>query len=477
MAIEVVADLSALSQWASEAQIASGALEPRRSRSGTKENVPRGSKEVPSVRGRTSVARSSTCSRLTKMPSVESVASSDHLSRATTRHNTPSLEAMRSLPALVLPVEDAGSPQEPSLELMPFSPASPTSPCSTYANDQLVLVPKCASSPSRLRKMKSDLLRSHPWLRELQQAAAVGSLPSSPMASKPRAARSGGLPPLEQLALQLHSGQKMEVETYQTPRSVVVSKEMPWLAGLKEIEKQKEMENILQLPFKRNQGWSSKDERELLEQTADSGQMQTGILPASIRALDYWRATELFQLFDRRTGDLDKLGFFHLLTAASRDKELITRGRSDAIFSEIDIDGSGNIDKEEFLGWVFQTNNSFLSSVRRKLETMDQNKVKSLFQQMDIDGNNSIDVDEFWEFVEKFSPGMLSRQASDELHEFIDADKSGGIEVDEFLNWVHPGRELHLLRAEVGEKEGSMTSMAANVVTGYVAPKKPLMET
>ena len=60
-------------------------------------------------------------------------------------------------------------------------------------------------------------------------------------------------------------------------------------------------------------------------------------------------------------------------------------------------------------------------------------------------------MDEFWEFVEKFSPGMLSRQASDELHEFIDADKSGGIEVDEFLPL---GRELRCLGWSVGAKSG-----------------------
>ena len=105
--------------------------------------------------------------------------------------------------------------------------------------------------------------------------------------------------------------------------------------------------------------------------------------------MDYWRATELFHLFDRRTGtateialfgssfletesrhveatirsskqnlrfagswavqimwafpifctrcrmltpggELDKLGFYHLLTAASRDRENIARQRSDA---------------------------------------------------------------------------------------------------------------------------------------------------
>lgn len=54
----------------------------------------------------------------------------------------------------------------------------------------------------------------------------------------------------------------------------------------------------------------------------------------------------------------------------------------------------------------------------------------------------SFQSQEFWNFVEKFSPGMLSRQASDELHEFIDADRSGGIEPWHAmaLNVVGPGR-------------------------------------
>ena len=88
----------------------------------------------------------------------------------------------------------------------------------------------------------------------------------------------------------------------------------------------------------------------LKEVAAGTERQEEGLLPQSIRSMDYWRATELFHLFDRRTGpgaagaafsafgtlgpsfrgELDKLGFYHLLTAASRDRESIARRRSDA---------------------------------------------------------------------------------------------------------------------------------------------------
>ncbi|CAK9080068.1 unnamed protein product [Durusdinium trenchii] len=370
---------------------------------------------------------------------------------------------LAGLPKLLRQISVTTDNESTGMELALFE-ESKSLATSTYAHDQLVLVPSTASRPSpKTQKMKSDLLRSHPWLQELQRAAQSGSLPSSPVGHgaflrSPQASSAPNLPPLENLQLQLHDGHKMEVDAYATPR-----------------QPSHNSKDILSTPFTRKQTWNSKDEMELLNAGAGE-EHKTGILPPSIRKLDYWRAIELFHLFDRRTGELDKLGFYHLLTAASRDKEEIPRVQSDNIFNEIDMDGSGNIDKEEFLGWVFQTNSSFLSSVRRKLEVMPEAKVKALFEQMDKDENGCIDKEEFWNFVEKFSPGMLSRQASDELHEFIDADRSGGIDGEEFLNWIHPGRELHLLKAEVSDELTG--KVAAGIINGtYTAPKKPLMET
>eukprot|EP00913_Durusdinium_trenchii_P001378 g1275.t1 len=156
-------------------------------------------------------------------------------------------------------------------------------------------------------------------------------------------------------------------------------------------------------------------------------------LPASIRELDYWTAVEAFELYDvRKEGFLDKTGFYTMLKGITRKKlekrmDYMDEQLSDRIFDEIDINESGDIDKEEFLGWVFQTNNFRLNHLREKLVTMTQEEI-------------------------------LMARSIDDLHEFIDVDNSGLITFDEFLNWVHPDRELQittacsfeLLRAEIG---------------------------
>lgn len=173
------------------------------------------------------------------------------------------------------------------------------------------------------------------------------------------------------------------------------------------------------------------------------------LVPESIRELNYWQALEAFSVHDRKKRFfLDKDEFANLLDAVCRGKEGMTRRRAYAIYEDIDIDESGTMEKDEFMGWVFQTHNNYLSSVRKKLETMEPKKVCELFKKIDLNMNGKIDKDEFWLFVDKFSPGEMTRQASDELHEFIDGDLSGEIDLDEFLNWVHPGRELRLLLGE-----------------------------
>ncbi|CAE7655748.1 cal-1 [Symbiodinium pilosum] len=514
-AIEAVADLGALNQWAFEYHIASEAAEPRRrtrgaskptteaagatprlsrgstkegsgSRSGSLERTPlrsslksrdedRGSAattpngEMCRVPSRNSQARSS---RSTKEPVPSSPCSAlGSLALENTEPSpVPSPAASQSRHLAASDFEDAGSL---ALAIREERPSTSTLALATRSED-LALVPVARPSP-KTRRMKTELLSTHPWLQQLQQRSLHGSVPSSPSGARAfggkQASSASTLPPLDNLQIQLHDGQKMELVAYSSPRA----------ASRGSFQASAEEPRPVSRSFRDLATWGSKDERDLMA-TSTSGQRQEqGLLPQSIRSMDFWRATELFNLFDRRTGELDKLAFYHLLTAASRDKENINRSRSDTIFDEIDIDGSGKIDKEEFLGWVFQTNNSFLSSVRRRLESMDQLKVKALFEQMDNDGNRVIDKDEFWEFVEKFSPGMLSRSASDELHEFIDADKSGGIDVEEFLNWVHPGRELKMLRAEVPDDKAITGKVAAGMMAvdenSYVAPKKPLMET
>ncbi|CAE7944029.1 unnamed protein product [Symbiodinium necroappetens] len=504
-AIEAVADLGALNKWACEYHIASEALEPRRkargaskpladlavtpqlSRGSTVEGVGSrsGSLEAPlRDEERWSAATTPKGDLMCRIPSRGSQARSSRSTKEPVPHS-PSSSALalptaseEPAPAGRLNLSDCEDrTEEPGAWALAIrvdeetpSKETPSALALATRSEDLALVPVARPSP-KTRRMKTELLATHPWLQQLQQRSLHGSVPSSPSGTRSfggkQASSTSSLPPLDNLQIQLHDGQKMELVAYASPRAAS--------RGSAAVEEPKAVTRPLR------ETWSSKDEMALKEVAAGTERQEEGLLPQSIRSMDYWRATELFHLFDRRTGELDKLGFYHLLTAASRDRESIARRRSDRIFDEIDIDSSGKIDREEFLGWVFQTNNSFLSSVRRRLETMDQVKVKALFEQMDHDGNKVVDKFEFWDFVEKFSPGMLSRSASDELHEFIDADKSGGIDVDEFLNWVHPGRELKMLRAEARHDKGITEKVATNMVAvdenSYVAPKKPLMET
>jgi len=242
------------------------------------------------------------------------------------------------------------------------------------------------------------------------------------------------------------------------------------------------------------------EERARLNAVKDPVKTHEAVVPLPVKELDYWKAMEFFTVYDSANkGELTAKQFHNFMSAACRDRIVITREHSDSLFKEIDVDEGGSIDKEEFLGWVFQTNNNYLGEVRKRLESMEPQKVKKLFEEIDTNFNNLIDKDEFWVFVDKFSPTKMSREASDELHEFIDADHSGEIDLDEFLNWVHPSRELQLMQTgkDVGEKTTSYESLALNtakrgsvgrrasVPSGFAAvdnadqweaPKKPLME-
>eukprot|EP00931_Biecheleriopsis_adriatica_P024232 TRINITY_DN15154_c0_g1_i2.p1 TRINITY_DN15154_c0_g1~~TRINITY_DN15154_c0_g1_i2.p1 ORF type:complete len:702 (+),score=121.46 TRINITY_DN15154_c0_g1_i2:193-2298(+) len=244
--------------------------------------------------------------------------------------------------------------------------------------------------------------------------------------------------------------------------------------------------------------WSAEDEAKLRADLAadDRCKMGASELPKAIKALDFWQAQSLFHLYDRKNlGELDSQNFFELLQAACRGVEEVGRERARNMFREIDLDSSGKIDKEEFLGWVFETVNNFLNCVRDKLQAMQSSKLKALFRKIDSDFNGQIDRDELWSFIAQYSTIPISRKACDELHEFIDADGSGGIDIDEFLNWINPGRELRKLLGDAdvdGEvkqktaddyktlssdlKESLPTSFVDVNTEQFSAPKKPLME-
>eukprot|EP00439_Symbiodinium_sp_Y106_P083167 s109_g23.t1 len=128
---------------------------------------------------------------------------------------------------------------------------------------------------------------------------------------------------------------------------------------------------------------------------------QDGSLPQSIRQLDYWTARDSFTLYDvKKTGHLDRRTFYNLLKGISRLQDNINEELSEAIFEEIDINKSGGIDEDEFLGWVFQTNNFRLNHLREKLVQLPQEQVQRIFRKIDKTGDGNLDKMEFWRFIE-----------------------------------------------------------------------------
>eukprot|EP00441_Pelagodinium_beii_P035588 CAMPEP_0197643356 /NCGR_PEP_ID=MMETSP1338-20131121/16704_1 /TAXON_ID=43686 ORGANISM="Pelagodinium beii, Strain RCC1491" /NCGR_SAMPLE_ID=MMETSP1338 /ASSEMBLY_ACC=CAM_ASM_000754 /LENGTH=237 /DNA_ID=CAMNT_0043216601 /DNA_START=90 /DNA_END=800 /DNA_ORIENTATION=+ len=81
------------------------------------------------------------------------------------------------------------------------------------------------------------------------------------------------------------------------------------------------------------------------------------------------------------------------------------------------------------------------------------------YRMIDKDGNGELDKDEFYQFILKFSPeGDFSREATDHLFDFIDADKSGAIDINEFLEWVFPERKMQRLALMPEPEDGKKMS-------------------
>ena len=64
----------------------------------------------------------------------------------------------------------------------------------------------------------------------------------------------------------------------------------------------------------------------------------------------------------------------------------VSRGVSEAMIADMDKDGSGSIDKGEFLAYML--------IAMGKLEPEDVEKVNGMFDHLDADGSGSIDVDD-----------------------------------------------------------------------------------
>eukprot|EP00930_Biecheleria_cincta_P087274 TRINITY_DN76522_c0_g1_i1.p1 TRINITY_DN76522_c0_g1~~TRINITY_DN76522_c0_g1_i1.p1 ORF type:complete len:680 (+),score=135.38 TRINITY_DN76522_c0_g1_i1:113-2152(+) len=400
------------------------------------------------------------------------------------------LESPTQIQSLALAITASHTPSKAHQSFPPTSPSSHSHSSHTESLLESALAIPFQSPPQEQAvRYQNQLMATRPWLqamvgkklagsdkhlyRTASLPAVQGASPNSSLAKKKIAPRKKSKPPSDRQKAG-NSG---------------------WLKGPKARQDEDEEDEeaggfgSMWLDF-------APDEKVKIE-IKDPKQPQDILVPESVKKLNYWQALQSFHAHDsKKRGFLDRNQFWALLGAVCGDEERITKQRAYAIYDNIDVDESGTMEKDEFMGWAFQTHNNYLAAVRKRLETMEPRKVRELFAKSDSNNNGLIDQDEFWEFVEKFSPYAMTRQASDELHAFIDADSSGEIDLDEFLNWVHPGRELRILMGEsdvdrprygTSKKDAplnksmlpkglSALGTRASEEDTFVRPDKPMME-
>eukprot|EP00900_Chrysochromulina_parva_P009142 jgi/Chrpa1/18229/Chrysochromulina_OHIO_Genome00026140-RA len=140
-------------------------------------------------------------------------------------------------------------------------------------------------------------------------------------------------------------------------------------------------------------------------------------------------------------------------------------------FNALDEDGSGEVDKAEYLQW------SLKDSLARSSD-----RVVDLFRAWDVDRSGSIDKREFRKAIKAM--GFEIDQANcDKVFDSLDADKSGSLEYKELNTMLRKGlsAEAALARLKRGPKQADRSRAAKltnkNVNVNYVAQRTSVLPT
>ena len=107
-----------------------------------------------------------------------------------------------------------------------------------------------------------------------------------------------------------------------------------------------------------------------------------------------------------------------------------------AMIDEVDEDGSGEVEIDEFLIMMDKT---IAEGAAVWMELMEGYKgCKEIFDEVDTDGSGALDRDEFRVLVRKLGK-YLTKREMDEAMEQIDGDGSGSVEFPEFEHWWKNG--------------------------------------
>merc|ERR1719334_115326 len=103
----------------------------------------------------------------------------------------------------------------------------------------------------------------------------------------------------------------------------------------------------------------------------------------------------------------------------------------EALFKKGDIDGDGTIDLVEFIKLMFPAATATLNKLQKSFKSL--NDIKSTFRKWDSDGDGHISRLELRQVMSSFSESEV-----DTVFALGDMDKSGGIDIQEFVSMMLP---------------------------------------
>eukprot|EP00930_Biecheleria_cincta_P062679 TRINITY_DN4812_c0_g1_i2.p1 TRINITY_DN4812_c0_g1~~TRINITY_DN4812_c0_g1_i2.p1 ORF type:complete len:463 (+),score=66.43 TRINITY_DN4812_c0_g1_i2:21-1409(+) len=165
--------------------------------------------------------------------------------------------------------------------------------------------------------------------------------------------------------------------------------------------------------------------------------------PPELKRMDWATAGEFFKGFAHTNGKVDKREFYRMLSSITRTSAPIDRDSCDRVFEAVNVGRSGLISSEEFLGWIFATCTDFecIRLLKERLRQIGRKGMQVYFNRIDMHTPGLLDRNDFHAFILRECPGAngsMSRQDCDEVFTYVDADKSGSIDLQQFVDWVYP---------------------------------------
>lgn len=170
--------------------------------------------------------------------------------------------------------------------------------------------------------------------------------------------------------------------------------------------------------------------------------------PAELKSMNWATAGEFYKGFAHTHGKVDKREFYRMMSTITRTLAPIDRNSCDTLFQAVNVGQSGLISEEEFLSWIFATCTDFdcISQLKERLRQIGRKGMQAYFNSIQMHTPGSLDRNDFHAYILRECHGSqgatLSRRDCDEVFTYVDTDKSGSIDLQQFLDWVYPEQAI-----------------------------------